>query len=207
MAVVLIDYGAGNLHSAEKAFRHVAGNTEIVVSCDPKTVASADRVVLPGVGAFADCMRGLLAVDGLRDALHEAVRVRQRPFFGICVGMQMMLEEGREHGIHKGLGWIRGAVEAIVPKDASYKIPHMGWNDLQVKHSHPALQGIATGDHAYFVHSYHARCTDESDVLATVDYGQSITAVVARDNMLGAQFHPEKSQKTGLTLIANFLKL
>lgn len=207
MSVILIDYGSGNLHSAEKAFRHVATAQEIIVTADPKRVAQADRVVLPGVGAFADCMRGLLAVNGLFDALHEVVHIRQRPFFGICVGMQMMLETGLEHGSHKGLGWIEGSVEAIVPSDTSYKIPHMGWNDLQLRHEHPVLHDIASGDHAYFVHSYHAKCTHDSDVLATVDYGQPITAIIARDNMIGSQFHPEKSQKTGLTLIENFLKL
>lgn len=207
MAVVLIDYGAGNLHSVEKAFRHVAASTEIIVTADAATVAKADRIVLPGVGAFADCMRGLKAVDGLFDALHEAVRERQRPFFGICVGMQMMLEEGHEHGNHRGLGWIKGAVEAIVPSTPALKIPHMGWNDLQLTRDHPALHGIASGDHAYFVHSYHARCADDADVLAMVDYGHPVTALIARDNLLGAQFHPEKSQKTGLTLIDNFLRL
>jgi imidazole glycerol-phosphate synthase subunit HisH len=207
MAIVLIDYGAGNLHSVEKTFRHVAEDADIVVTADPATVATADRVVLPGVGAFADCMAGLKAVDGLFDALHEAVREKQRPFFGICVGMQMMLEEGREHGNHTGLGWIRGKVDALAPLDSSYKIPHMGWNDLHIQHDHPALAGIANGDHAYFVHSYHAQCAEPSDVLATVNYGQAVTALIGRDNLLGAQFHPEKSQKTGLTLIGNFLKL
>lgn len=207
MATVLIDYGAGNLHSVEKAFRHVAPDADIRVTATPNTVATADRVVLPGVGAFADCMAGLKAVDGLFDALHEAVRERQRPFFGICVGMQMMLEEGREHGTHQGLGWIKGRVDALAPLDASYKIPHMGWNDLHLQRDHAALAGIANGDHAYFVHSYHALCAEPSDVLATVNYGQAVTALIGRDNLLGAQFHPEKSQKTGLTLIANFLKL
>lgn len=207
MAVVLIDYGAGNLHSVEKAFRHVGADHDIVVTSDAAAIANADRVVLPGVGAFADCMRGLKAVDGLYDALHEAVRERQRPFFGICVGMQMMLEEGREHGNHKGLGWIRGAVEAITPSDASLKIPHMGWNDLHLNASHPMLDGLTNGDHAYFVHSYHARCTDAQDVLVTVDYGEKLTAAIARDNLFGTQFHPEKSQKTGLALIRNFLRM
>lgn len=207
MTTVLIDYGAGNLHSVEKAFRHVAPDAGIVVTADPRIVGGADRIVLPGVGAFADCMDGLLSVDGLFDALHEAVMERQRPFFGICVGMQMMLEEGREHGNHKGLGWLRGRVEAIRPKDKSLKIPHMGWNDLRVDASHPLFDGVQNGDHAYFVHSYHAVCEDESDVLATVDYGTPITAAIGRDNLFGTQFHPEKSQKTGLTLIKNFLKL
>lgn len=207
MAVVLIDYGAGNLHSAEKAFRHVGEGYDILVTADAKEVAKADRVVLPGVGAFADCMRGLCAVDGMLDALHEAVRVRQRPFLGICVGMQMMMEEGREHGSHKGLGWVKGYVDAIRPASPELKIPHMGWNDLRLRREHPVLRGIASGDHTYFVHSYHATCTAEEDVLATVDYGQTVTALIARDNMIGAQFHPEKSQRTGLTLIRNFLSL
>lgn len=207
MAVVLIDYGAGNLHSVEKAFRHVGADAEIIVTADPAIVAAADRVVLPGVGAFADCMHGLRAVDGLLDSLHEAVIARQRPFFGICVGMQMMLQEGREHGVHQGLGWIKGRVDALAPLDNSYKIPHMGWNDLHIQHDHAALAGIANGDHAYFVHSYHALCAEPSDVLATVNYGQAVTALIGRDNLLGAQFHPEKSQKTGLTLIRNFLSL
>lgn len=207
MAIVLIDYGAGNLHSVEKAFRHVGAEHDIIVSADPRHVAQADRVVLPGVGAFADCMRGLKTVDGLFDALHEAVRERQRPFFGICVGMQMMLQEGREHGNHQGLGWIEGAVEAIAPQDPALKIPHMGWNDLHLHSDHPMLRGLKDGDHAYFVHSYHARCTQTKDVLATVDYGAPVTAVIARDNLFGTQFHPEKSQKTGLTLISNFLRM
>lgn len=207
MTTVLIDYGAGNLHSVEKAFRHVAPDAGIIVTADPRIVGGADRIVLPGVGAFADCMDGLLAVEGLFDALHEAVMERQRPFFGICVGMQMMLEEGREHGNHKGLGWIRGSVEAIRPADKSLKIPHMGWNDLRLTREHPLLEGVATGDHAYFVHSYHAVCDDASDVLATVDYGAPITAAIGRDNLFGTQFHPEKSQKTGLAIISHFLKL
>lgn len=206
MTIVLIDYGSGNLHSAEKAFRHVAPDASIHVSADPKLIAAADKIVLPGVGAFADCMQGLLAVAGLYDALQEAVTVKQRPFFGICVGMQMMLEEGHEHGIHKGLGWIKGQVKPIVPRDSSYKIPHMGWNDLVVRQTHPLLQEVKTGDHAYFVHGYHAVCQEKNDILATVDYGQEITAIVARDNLFGTQFHPEKSQKTGLKIIENFLK-
>ncbi|MCH2547842.1 MAG: imidazole glycerol phosphate synthase subunit HisH [Alphaproteobacteria bacterium] len=207
MAVALIDYGAGNLHSAEKAFRHVAGNQEICVTADPRLIAQADRIVLPGVGAFADCIQGLQAISGLTDALTEAVITRQRPFLGICVGMQMMMESGVEHGIHSGLGWIKGQVEAIHPVNPHYKIPHMGWNDLHIHDDHPVLHNIHAGDHAYFVHSFHALCTNPQDVLATVDYGTPITAIIARDNMIGAQFHPEKSQKTGLKLIKNFLTL
>lgn len=207
--VVLIDYGAGNLHSAEKAFRHVSDGTsrDIRVSADPAAVKNADYIVLPGVGAFADCMRGLSSIPGMLDILHESIIQKKRPFMGICVGMQMMLERGLEHGTHAGLGWIKGDVEAIPPKDASYKIPHMGWNDLVIIKDHPVLKDIKTGDHAYFVHSYHAMCTNSTDVLATVDYGLPVTALIAYENMVGAQFHPEKSQKTGLTLIRNFLNL
>jgi imidazole glycerol-phosphate synthase subunit HisH len=207
MPTVLIDYGAGNLHSAEKAFHYIRKNSDIRVTADPREVASANRIVLPGVGAFADCMKGLLAVDGLCEALHEVVINKQRPFFGICVGMQMMLEEGLEHGPHKGLGWIKGKVQPLIRKDESYKIPHMGWNDLSIHGEHPLLENVSNGDHAYFVHSYHAMCDDPADILATVDYGQQVTAIIARDNLFGTQFHPEKSQKTGLQIIENFLKL
>lgn len=206
MSVALIDYGAGNLHSAEKAFRHVDPDANIIVTSDPKIIRQVDKIVLPGVGAFADCMNGLLAVPGLFDALQEAVMENQRPFFGICVGMQMMLEAGHEHGEHKGFGWIKGAVQAIKPSDPSLKIPHMGWNDLYIKSDHPLLRDISTGNHAYFVHSFHAVCTDEADILANVDYGAPITAIVAHEHLFGTQFHPEKSQKTGLTIIRNFLR-
>ena len=207
MSVVLIDYGAGNLHSVAKAFRHVGGDRTITISNKPDEVRAASHVVLPGVGAFASCMAGLKAVPGMLDAISEFAREKQRPFLGICVGMQMLLEEGHEHGVHQGLGWIKGVVEPIKPTDTSLKIPHMGWNDLQITKPHAVLNGIATGDHAYFVHSYHARCADAADVMLTTEYGGAITAAIARDNLIGTQFHPEKSQKTGLQLLQNFLEM
>jgi glutamine amidotransferase len=210
--VTIIDYGSGNLHSAVKAFERAAreggSGAEIVLTADPDAVASADRVVLPGVGAFADCYRGLHAVAGMRDALELAVRQKGRPFLGICVGMQMMATRGLEHGVHEGLGWIDGEVAAIQPSDPTLKIPHMGWNTLDVRRSHPLLAGIATGGeglHAYFVHSYHMTVANADDLVAVTDYGGPVTALVARDNLAGTQFHPEKSQRLGLGLIANFL--
>lgn len=207
MSVALIDYGAGNLHSVAKALRHVSEHTVIHVTSDPQVIASADRIVLPGVGAFADCMRGLKSAPGVLDALREVVQEKGRPFLGICVGMQMMLDESHEHGTHNGLGWIPGTVRAIQPRNRQFKIPHMGWNDLTVHHDHPVLKNIRTGMHAYFVHSYHAVCADQSHNLATTDYGTAITAIIAKDNLVGAQFHPEKSKQTGLTLMANFLRM
>ena len=211
--LVIIDYGSGNLHSAAKAFERAAReggtHTRIVVSADPAAVAAADRIVLPGVGAFADCKRGLEAVAGMREALEAAVRTAARPFLGICVGMQLMATRGLEHGVHAGLGWVDGEVEAIAPDDASLKIPHMGWNTLQVARPHPLLDGIATGPdglHAYFVHSYHMTLKDRRWLLAETDYGGPVTALVGRDNMAGTQFHPEKSQRLGLALLANFLE-
>ena len=212
MSVAIIDYGSGNLHSAAKAFERMneetgAGKT-ISVTSDPDEVARADRVVLPGVGAFADCRSGLLAVDGMMDALNEAVRVKGRPFLGICVGMQLMADKGLEHGEWPGFGWIGGEVRAIAPSDTTLKIPHMGWNTLDVVNPHPLLSGVETGEdglHAYFVHSYHLVATDRSDIVGETDYGGPVTAIVARDNLAGTQFHPEKSQKLGLTLIGNFL--
>ena len=213
MSVAIVDYGSGNLHSAAKAFERAArdagvGET-IVVTRDPGAVASADRVVLPGVGAFADCRRGLDAVDGMVAALEEAVRRRGRPFFGICVGMQLLAERGREYQVTEGLGWIAGEVDRIAPSDPTLKIPHMGWNTLNVARPHPLLDGLklgAQGLHAYFVHSYQLRPTRREDLVADTDYGGPVTAIVARDNIVGTQFHPEKSQKLGLALIANFLK-
>jgi imidazole glycerol-phosphate synthase subunit HisH len=211
--LVIIDYGSGNLHSAAKAFeraaREVGSNVRIIVSANPVDVAMADRIVLPGVGAFADCMRGLEAVEGLRDVLEKAVRRQARPFLGICVGMQLMAARGLEHGVHKGLGWVEGKVEPIVPADPALKIPHMGWNTLRAEKVHPLLDGITTGPdgwHAYFVHSYHMRLKDRSWLLAETDYGGPVTAMIARENMAGTQFHPEKSQKLGLKVIANFLQ-
>jgi glutamine amidotransferase len=213
VTVAIVDYGSGNLHSAAKAFERAAYDAgigqPIVVTQDPSMVAQADRVVLPGVGAFADCRRGLDAVDGMVDALEEAVRRKARPFFGICVGMQLLAERGLEYEIKDGLGWIAGEVDRIAPGDPNLKIPHMGWNTLNVTRPHPLFDGIAfgaQGRHAYFVHSYHFKASNDADLVATADYGGPVTAVVARDNIVGTQFHPEKSQKVGLALIANFLK-
>ena len=213
MSVAIVDYGSGNLHSAAKAFEraaHEAGlDQPITVTQDPAAVARADRVVLPGVGAFADCRRGLDAVSGMVEALEEAVRRRGRPFFGICVGMQLMAERGLEYEVKEGLGWIAGEVDRIAPKDASLKIPHMGWNTLNVARRHPLLDGLELGPdgrHAYFVHSYQLKPGNRADLIAEADYGGEVTAIVGRDNIVGTQFHPEKSQKFGLALIANFLK-
>jgi glutamine amidotransferase len=213
MTVAVVDYGSGNLHSAAKAFEraaHDAGlDQPIVVTHDPAAVAHADRVVLPGVGAFADCRRGLDAVDGMVAALEEAVRRKGRPFFGICVGMQLLAERGREYEVTEGLGWIPGEVDRIAPNDPSLKIPHMGWNTLDIARAHPLLGDLpfgARGLHAYFVHSYQLKPAEPADLVAAADYGGAVTAIVARDNMVGTQFHPEKSQRLGLALIANFLK-
>jgi len=213
VTVALIDYGSGNLHSAAKAFECAARALEapekVVVTRDPETVYRADRIVLPGVGAFTDCRRGLDMLDGMVDAMAQAVRDRARPFFGICVGMQLMATQGKEHVTTPGLDWISGNVEKIVPRDESLKIPHMGWNTLDLIREHPVLEKLPLGDqgrHAYFVHSYHLNAADEGDVVACADYGGPLTAVVARDTMFGTQFHPEKSQRFGLALIANFLK-
>ena len=211
--VVIIDYGSGNLHSAAKAFerasREASANAEIVVSARAEDVCAADRVVLPGVGAFADCKRGLEAVPGMREAVEEAVHGRGRPFLGICVGMQLLAEHGREYVVTEGLGWIGGEVDKIAPADPSLKIPHMGWNTLSARTPHRLLDGIPLGPdglHAYFVHSYQLNPTDRADLVAQADYGGPITAIVARDTYAGTQFHPEKSQRLGLALIANFLK-
>ena len=212
MTVAIVDCGSGNLHSAAKAFERAArecGHEQpIVVTNDPQTVGRADRVVLPGVGAFADCRRGLDAVSGLVEALNESVRTRGRPFLGICVGMQLMAERGHEYEVIEGLGWIAGEVQRIAPRDTSLKIPHMGWNTLNELRSHPLLDQIpvgADGLHAYFVHSYQLEPADRDDLVAAADYGGPVTAIVARDNYAGTQFHPEKSQRLGLKLIANFL--
>ena len=209
MSIVIVDYGSGNLRSAAKAFERAAADAglgeTVIVSADAKALAGADRIVLPGVGAFGDCKRGLEALPGMIDALAEQVLRKQKPFFGICVGMQLMAEIGREHGEHQGLGWIKGVVEAIKPADPSLKVPHMGWNELQFTRSHPLFAGLANRD-AYFVHSYHLKPSDPADVLATVDYGGPIVAAVGRENIVGTQFHPEKSQANGLAIIANFLR-
>jgi glutamine amidotransferase len=211
--VAIIDYGSGNLHSAAKAFERAArdagSESRIVVTADPKVVCAADRVVLPGVGAFADCRRGLEAVPGLHETLEDVVRGKGRPFLGICVGMQLLATRGLEHGVTEGLGWIAGEVRAIEPKDPALKIPHMGWNTLTVTREHALLDGLPTGPqglHAYFVHSYHFVPENRDDVVAETDYGGPVTALVAHGNVAGTQFHPEKSQTLGLGLIANFLK-
>jgi glutamine amidotransferase len=213
VTVAIVDYGSGNLHSAAKAFERAARESghdqPIVVTSDPETVAKAERIVLPGVGAFADCRRGLDAVAGMVEALNDSVRRKGRPFFGICVGMQLMAERGREYQVTPGLGWIAGEVDRIAPRDASLKIPHMGWNTLDAVKPHALLDGIRTGPdglHAYFVHSFELRPERREDLVAQTDYGGPLTAIVGRDNMVGTQFHPEKSQKLGLALIANFLK-
>jgi glutamine amidotransferase len=205
---VLVDYEAGNLHSAEKAFQRMARETgagAVLVSARPEDVARADRIVLPGDGAFPACRRALFAKSGLAEALDEAVRVKARPFLGICVGMQLLATRGHEYEEVPGLGWIGGDVVRIAPGAAALKVPHMGWNDLIVEAPHPVLDGITTGDHAYFVHSYQFCVTDPATRLAHVDYGTEVTAIVGAGTVIGTQFHPEKSQATGLRLIANFL--
>lgn len=211
--VALIDYGSGNLHSAGKALERAARESgtdrTVLVTADPDVVRRADRIVLPGVGAYADCRRGLDAVPGMVEALTEAVITGGRPFLGICVGLQLMASRGLEHGVTEGLGWIEGDVTRIVPGDPSLKIPHMGWNSLTVARPHPLLEGIPTGEgglDAYFVHSYHLSAAHPGEVIATSEYGGKITAMVGRDNIAGTQFHPEKSQRLGLALLANFLK-
>ena len=213
MTTVIVDYGSGNLHSAAKAFERAARerglSEEIVVGNDPALLDRADRIVLPGVGAFADCRRGLDAVPGMVEALNENVRRRGKAFFGICVGMQLMAERGREYEVTQGLGWIAGEVDRIAPADPQLKIPHMGWNTLDLRKPHPVLQDLTLGPaglHAYFVHSYALRAADRGDVVAAAEYGGPVTAMVGRDNMIGTQFHPEKSQRFGLALIANFLQ-
>ncbi|ABL69979.1 imidazole glycerol phosphate synthase subunit HisH [Paracoccus denitrificans] len=206
MRVALVDYDSGNLHSAEKAFALMGreAGAEVVVTSDPDAVARADRIVLPGDGAFPACRAALDAVPGMVEALREAVLDRAVPFMGICVGMQMLAETGHEYRDTQGLGWIGGEIDAI---DApGLKVPHMGWNDLTVLRPHPLLDGIATGDHAYFVHSWQFRVANPAHLLATVDYGGPVTAVVGRDNIVGTQFHPEKSQAVGLHIIGNFLR-
>jgi imidazole glycerol-phosphate synthase subunit HisH len=207
--IVVIDYGSGNLRSAakaiERAARDAGSGEDVRVTSDAAEVRAADRVVLPGVGAFADCRRGLAAVPGLEEALCEAVLTKGRPFLGICVGMQLMATQGREFEIVPGLGWIAGEVVPIKPNDPALKIPHMGWNELRLHAPHPVLAHVMPGTHAYFVHSFNFVAADPANVLATVDYGGPLTAVIGRDNLLGVQFHPEKSQAMGLRLIADFL--
>jgi imidazole glycerol-phosphate synthase subunit HisH len=213
MKTVIIDYGSGNLHSAAKAFERAAKDykikADIIVSNDPDDVVKAERIVLPGVGAFKDCRNGLLAVAGMREALQEQVITKGKPILGICVGMQLMATRGLEHEVTQGLGWIAGDVKPIAPTDKTLKIPHMGWNTIKPHGQHALLDGILTGDdglHAYFVHSYHLEPALPEDVIATSDYAGEITAIAGYDNIVGTQFHPEKSQALGLALIANFLR-
>ena len=206
---VLVDYDSGNLHSAEKAFQRMAqevGAGEVLVSSRPEDVARADRIVLPGDGAFPACRRALGSYGGLYEAIEEAVTRRARPFLGICVGMQMLATRSREYEDTAGFDWIGGEVVRIAPGDPALKVPHMGWNDLVIDQPHPVLAGLATGDHAYFVHSYAMRVTDPAHLLAHCDYAGPVTAIVGRDTIIGTQFHPEKSQSLGLRLIANFLQ-
>ena len=213
MRIAIIDYGSGNLRSATKAFERAAReagiSAEIDLTADAERVRSADRVVLPGVGAYADCRAGLNAVPGMIEAVTEVAVEKARPFFGICVGMQLMSSRGLEKTVTEGFGWIAGDVVEMQPSDPSLKIPQIGWNTIHVKHSHPLFDGIPTGEnglHAYFVHSYHLKAERAEDVLAITDYGGAVTAAVARDNLAGTQFHPEKSQALGLALITNFLR-
>ena len=209
MLTVLVDYESGNLHSAQKAFQRMAletGAGDVLVSARAEDVARATRIVLPGDGAFPACRRALGAVDGLTEALQEAVLRRAVPFMGICVGMQTLASMGREYEDVAGLDWIGGEVVRIAPKDRTLKVPHMGWNDLVIDRAHPVLEGVRSGDHAYFVHSYQFQVADPAHLLAHVEYDGPVTAIVARDNIVGTQFHPEKSQATGLRMIANFLR-
>ncbi len=208
MLTAIIDYESGNLHSAEKAFQRMARELdagEVVVTSDAEVIARADRLVLPGDGAFPACATELRGHKGIYDAMVEAVEVKARPFLGICVGMQLMATKGHEYQDTDGIGWIAGDVVKIEPADAALKVPHMGWNDLVINHDHPVFSGIKSGDHCYFVHSYHFRVTDPAERLAHVDYAGDVTAVIGRDTMLGMQFHPEKSQDVGLRMIGNFL--
>jgi glutamine amidotransferase len=209
MTTALVDYDSGNLHSAQKAFERMAaevGSGSIIVTSDPDVVAKADRIVLPGDGAFPHCRAELFARTGLAEAIVEAVTLRARPFFGICVGMQMMATTGHEYEETPGFGWVAGDIRRIAPSDPSLKVPHMGWNDLVIDHPHPVLEGITTGEHAYFVHSYAMDVTNPAERLAHVDYAGDVTAIIGRDTMIGTQFHPEKSQSAGLRMIGNFLR-
>lgn len=209
MLTAIIDYESGNLHSAHKAFERMAREAdagEVVVTADADVIAGADRIVLPGDGAFPACMAALKGKSGIYAAMIEAVEQKGRPFLGICVGMQLMATWGREYEDTRGLDWIAGEVTRITPADPKLKVPHMGWNDLVIDAPHPVFDGISTGDHTYFVHSYHMAVKNPAQRLAHVDYASEVTAVIGRDNMIGMQFHPEKSQTTGLRMITNFLK-
>ena len=210
MNTVLIDCGSGNLRSAAKAFERAAAESGMKLSVEVTdkagALSEASRIVLPGVGAFGDCRAGLNALPGMAEALENEVRGKGKPFLGICVGMQLMAERGLEHGIHDGLGWIPGEVSALKPDDETLKIPHMGWNQLDLARPHPVLEGVESDAHFYFVHGYEMICAEREHILATTNYSGAVTAVVARNNLVGTQFHPEKSQKGGLRLIANFLR-
>ncbi len=208
MRTVIVDYESGNLHSAEKAFQRMAarsGAGDVLVTSSPEIIARADRIVLPGDGAFPACVKSLRDHRGISEAIEEAVTTRARPFLGICVGMQMLAERSLEYETTPGFGWIKGEVRQIVPADPTMKVPHMGWNDIALTRPHPVLSGISTGDHVYFVHSYQMAVSNPDDLLAYCDYGGPLTAIVGRDNIIGMQFHPEKSQAIGLKMIANFL--
>ncbi len=210
MKIALVDYGSGNLRSAAKSFERAADeaglSATINVTADPVAVLASDRVVLPGVGAFGDCRAGIRAIPGMWDALQDVVIDQKRPFLGICVGMQLMADQGLEHGVHAGFGWIPGEVVPIETGNPDLKIPHMGWNTIEVLRDHPVFAGITAGSHAYFVHSYHFHVSEPQHRISLCHYGTEITSAVAKDNMVGTQFHPEKSQHTGLTLIRNFLE-
>lgn len=209
MSTVIVDYESGNLHSAEKAFQRMAqegGHGAVTVTSDPDVIRRADRIVLPGDGAFAACRAALFDHRGVFEAIDEAVNTHARPFMGICIGMQMLASTGLEHGATPGFDWIGGTVGPLTPGDPGLKVPHMGWNDLVLHGTHPVLAGVTTGQHAYFVHSYQFRVANPAHLLAHADYGEPVTAVVGRDTIIGTQFHPEKSQATGLAMIANFLR-
>ncbi len=211
MSVAIVDYGSGNLHSAHKAIERAAAEqgVQVIVTSDPDVVRQVDRIVLPGVGAFADCRRGLDHVAGMVEALEDSVIRSGKPFLGICVGMQLLATRGLEHGVAEGLNWIPGQVIEIKPDAPNLKVPHMGWNTLKPSRPHPLLKDIPTGEnglHAYFVHSYHLQAANPDQIIASTEYGGELTAMVGRDNIVGTQFHPEKSQKLGLALIANFLR-
>ncbi len=208
MNVAIIDCGAGNLHSVRKAVAaQLPEGAALTITTSAADVKFATHIVLPGVGAFADCMQGLNALPGMRDALEEKVHHGDTPFLGICVGMQMLFQRGHEHGVHDGLGWFAGEVKPIAPSDPGLKIPHMGWNQLMLQHEHMVLRSINPGEHVYFVHSYAAQGAEAENILASVDYGGQIVAVIGRENIIGTQFHPEKSQRVGLQLISNFLSM
>ena len=205
--LAIIDYGSGNLRSVSKAFAHVAPGMDITITSSLHDIASASHMVLPGVGAYGDCMRGLQALPGMLEAMRAHVFTHRKWFLGICVGMQMLFEEGHEHGVHQGLGWLKGKVVALATHHSPLKIPHMGWNELRITQPHPLLAGVKNGDHAYFVHSYAADGVEPDALLAVTEYGQTIPAIVGRDNLFGTQFHPEKSQETGLRILRNFVEL